>query len=187
MSEYNIKYGNIKPIDSADGEGVRVSLFVSGCNFHCKGCHNYEAWDFNYGKDFTEETMNEIYNYLDKSFISGFSVLGGEPLDPKNVEAVKKIINNVKNKFPDKNIWLWTGYDFEKLITYNILDIETLKNIDVLIDGQFILERRNLSLLHRGSDNQRVIDLKKTLPNVIFAPNPYCSHIDTDKIVLYCK
>ena len=197
MEEFTIKYGNIKPIDSADGEGVRVSLFVSGCNFKCKGCHNEEAWDFNYGKPFTNETLDYIDECLSKDYISGFSVLGGEPLDPKNVNDVIKIITHVHNKFPNKTIWLWTGNTLENIIKKELIDYHVLREmIDVLVDGPFILEQRDLTLKFRGSRNQRVIDVKKTFDATREAMlNETCTRLNTIqtnkgfmplRIVLYC-
>lgn len=182
--EYNINYANIKKIDSADGPGIRVSLFVSGCCFRCNGCHNSDAWDYNYGKPFTETTMNELYESIDKDFIEGFSILGGEPLDPKNAEAVKKIIKNVKEKFPNKTIWLWTAYTFNEIILKNILDVETLKCLDVIVDGPFELDKRSLSIKYRGSTNQRVIDVKKTLPKITVSEQQMS--IRDEDIIKYC-
>ena len=160
---FNINYANIKTIDTADGEGVRVALYVSGCSFRCEGCHNKDAWDYDYGKSFTEETLNYIIEHLDKNFIAGFSILGGEPLDERNREDVFKIITIIKEKFPNKTIWLWTGNTWEKIIKKEIIPVEILKKIDVIVDGPFILEKRNLSLKFRGSNNQRGIDVRETL------------------------
>lgn len=160
---FNINYANIKTIDTADGEGVRVALYVSGCSFKCEGCHNKDAWDYNYGEPFTEETLNYIIEHLDKNFIAGFSILGGEPLDERNREDVFKIISIIKEKFPNKTIWLWTGNTWEKIIKKEIIPLEILKKINVIVDGPFILEKRNLSLKFRGSSNQRVINVGETL------------------------
>ena len=109
-----MNYADIKRVDVANGEGVRVSVFVSGCNHHCKGCFNQCAWDFNYGNKFTEQEIDKIINYLDHDYISGLSLLGGEPLEPQNQEGLLPLVKKVKEKFPDKNIWCYTGFDFEK-------------------------------------------------------------------------
>lgn len=166
MSEFcnfKINYANIKSIDTADGEGVRVALYVSGCSFKCEGCHNKEAWDYNYGKPFTEETLISIIRNLSKKFIAGFSILGGEPLDENNRDDVFKIISIIKEKFPNKTIWLWTGNTWENIIKNDIIPKDILGKIDIIVDGPFILKERNLSLKFRGSNNQRVIDVKESL------------------------
>jgi anaerobic ribonucleoside-triphosphate reductase activating protein len=166
MSEFcnfKINYANIKSIDTADGEGVRVALYVSGCSFKCEGCHNKEAWDYNYGDPFTEETLISIIHDLNKKFIAGFSILGGEPLDEKNRDDVFKIISIIKEKFPNKTIWLWTGNTWENIIKNDIIPKDILGKIDIIVDGPFILKERNLSLKFRGSNNQRVIDVKESL------------------------
>ena len=134
-------YGNIKKTDIANGTGVRVSLFVSGCRRHCKDCFNSETWDFCYGNEFTDDTMNEIITAMDKEYIKGFSLLGGEP-------------------FPNKTIWCYSGFTFEELVG-ECEDI--LKYIDVLVDGAFVAEKKNLKLKFRGSENQRIINVKKSL------------------------
>lgn len=161
--DFTINYGNIKKIDSADGPGVRVALYVSGCLFRCKGCHNQEAQDYKYGKKFTETTLNEIIDALKVEYITGFSILGGEPLDPKNREDVFRIIEEIHKAVPEKSIWLWTGYEYCEILTF--IPKEILNYIDVIVDGPFILELRDLSLKFRGSRNQRVIDVKATLKN----------------------
>lgn len=162
--EFSIYYANIKDYDIADGIGVRVSLFVSGCNRHCEGCHNKDAWDFKYGKPFTQETLDSIVEKVNKDNITGFSILGGEPLDPKNVEDVKKIIKYVKTH-TNKSIWLWTSYTWEHILDAGILSEEILNMLDVIVDGEFILSKRDITLSWRGSNNQRVIDVKKSLAN----------------------
>lgn len=157
-------FGNIKFIDSVDGEGVRVSLFVSGCKNHCKGCFSEVTWDFNYGKEFTEIEENEILEALNKPYISGLTILGGDPMEEENQPVVLNLIRKVKEKFADsKNIWLYSGYIFEKDLIKGkrkhidgITD-EILKNVDVLVDGPFILEKRNITLKFRGSENQRLL------------------------------
>jgi anaerobic ribonucleoside-triphosphate reductase activating protein len=173
MHDFKINYGNIKTYDVGDGEGVRVSLFVSGCDFHCKECHNSEAWDYNYGNNFNQTTLNFLKHSISESYISGLSILGGEPLAPKNREDVFEIIREVKKEFPNKTIWLWSGYTFETIKEKNIIPIDVLNMIDVLVDGLFEIEKRDLSLKYRGSRNQRVIDIKKSL--------------ETDTIVNYCE
>ncbi len=160
-------YGAIKKTDIADGEGVRVSLFVSGCRNACPGCFNKETWDFNYGKPFTKETENEIIEALKPDFISGLTVLGGEPFEVENQEALLPFLERVKALYPQKTIWCYTGYILEKDLlpedgrrhcnqTPRILEL-----IDVLVDGPFILEQKNIMLQFRGSENQRIINLKE--------------------------
>lgn len=165
-----MNYADIKEVDIQDGEGVRVSLYVSGCHFHCKGCHNKEAWDFNYGKKFTDETIDRIVNLLDKSYITGLSILGGEPLEPINQQGLVKLVKTVKDKFPNKNIWCWTGYDFEKDIfgkMYKEFSFtkELLENIDIIVDGQFEEENKLVDLKFRGSTNQKKIDVQASIKN----------------------
>ena len=159
-----MKYANIKKHDIANGPGVRVSLFVSGCNHHCKGCFNSVAWDFNYGSEFTNDTINEIIEALDKNYIDGLSLLGGEPLEELNQQDVLKLITEVKEKTPDRTIWLYSGFTYEqinKMKTKEINDI--IKNIDVLVDGKFEIDLYDPSLFFRGSSNQRIINIKETL------------------------
>ncbi len=155
-----MNYAAIKKTDIANGPGVRVSLFVSGCRRHCKGCFNSETWDFNYGNLFGKSTMNEILEALDKEYIEGFSILGGEPFENENKETVYNVIRTVKEKFPQKTIWCYSGFCFEELAesSRNILEL-----IDVLVDGAFVEEKKNLRLKFRGSENQRIIDVKKSL------------------------
>lgn len=161
-----MNYAEIKYPDIANGPGVRVSLFVSGCTFHCKGCFNEIAWDFDYGKSFTEEVENDILRKLAPSYVNGLTILGGEPLHPSNRGAVARFIRKVKLIYPAKTIWVYTGYQCEDLlreyhIDYDIRDI--LNHIEVLVDGQFEEDRRNISLRFRGSENQRLIDIPETL------------------------
>lgn len=165
-----MKYADIKELDIQDGEGARVSIYVSGCHFHCKGCHNKEAWDFNYGKDFTEKEIDYIIDLMDNDYISGLSILGGEPLELVNQKGLVPLVNKVKERFPDKNIWCYTGYDFEKDIMndmYNKYDFtkEFLNNVDIMVDGQFIEEKKLTDLKFRGSYNQRKIDVKSSIQN----------------------
>lgn len=157
-----MNYATIKKTDVANGPGVRVSLFVSGCRHACKGCFNSEAWDFNYGKPFTDAVMEEIITALQHEYIEGFSVLGGEPFEPENRGTVLEVIKAVKQKYPDMNIWCYSGFLFEELRkTETSKDILNL--IDVLVDGKFVEEKKNLRLKFRGSENQRLIDVKKSL------------------------
>ena len=164
-----MNYGNIKKNDIANGIGVRTSLFVSGCTHHCKGCFNPETWDFNYGKPFTKETEDEIILSLKPYYIQGLTVLGGEPFEAANQEVLYPFIKRIKKEFPQKDIWFYSGYLLEELTgkienkrcrtdcTDGLLSL-----IDVLVDGEFIEEQKNISLRFRGSENQRLIDLKKT-------------------------
>lgn len=163
-----MKYAAIKKCDVANGPGVRVSVFVSGCNHHCKGCFNEKAWDFNYGEDFSDEIIDGIINDLDKEYISGLTLLGGEPLERANQQGLVKLVKKVKEKLPNKSIWCYTGFDYEKDVMGQMYKNwpetkELINNIDVLVDGKFELEKRNLNLKFRGSENQRLIDVKKSM------------------------
>jgi anaerobic ribonucleoside-triphosphate reductase activating protein len=156
-------YGAIKNIDIANGVGVRVSLFVSGCRNHCKGCFQPQTWDFHYGKEFDENTEREIFSYLDHWYIKGFSLLGGEPFEEENQKVLAPFLKRIKNRFPDKDIWCWTGYTLEQLQTvkYTAVTDSMLSCIDVLVDGRFEEDKKDLMLKFRGSSNQRV--LKKSV------------------------
>lgn len=163
-----MNYADIKQYDVANGPGVRISLFVSGCTHHCEGCFNQVAWDFNYGSPFTEETVELILSYLKPEFIAGLTLLGGEPFEPQNQKALLPLIRRVRKAYPEKNIWCYTGYDFEKDLLGNMgktcpETMEILKNIDVLVDGKFILEKKDLGLRFRGSSNQRLIKVAESL------------------------
>ena len=163
-----MNYASIKPVDVANGTGVRVSLFVSGCTHRCKGCFNSEAWDFDYGDLYTEETQKYILSCLDKTYIRGLSLLGGEPFDPHNQDTLIKLLKEVKEKFPQKDIWCYTGYDFDKDLNgefaeQNKSTSELLSMIDILVDGEFVLALKNPSLKFRGSSNQRIIDVQASL------------------------
>lgn len=163
-----MNYASIKPVDVANGTGVRVSLFVSGCTHRCKGCFNSEAWDFDYGDLYTEETQKYILSCLDKTYIRGLSLLGGEPFDPHNQGTLIKLLKEVKEKFPKKDIWCYTGYDFDKDLNgefaeQNKSTSELLSMIDILVDGEFVLALKNPSLKFRGSSNQRIIDVQASL------------------------
>ena len=157
-----MKYAKIRKMDISNGEGVRVSLFVQGCSFHCKNCFNQETWDFNGGKEFTTAEIQKIIELADKDYIAGLSILGGEPLHNNNVDEVCHIVATFKEKFPNKDIWLWTGFKFEDAIKDSKRKL-ILCNIDVLIDGQFEEDKKDITLKWRGSSNQRVIDCKKSL------------------------
>ena len=153
-----MNYGKIKPVDVANGEGVRVSLFVSGCPHHCKGCFNQELWDHEAGEPFDGDTLKKILDACEPSHIAGLSLLGGEPLDPKNLLNVQTIAQIFKRQFPNKTIWCYTGYRWE-----NISHLPILKYIDVLVDGQFVEGLKDPRLKFRGSSNQRIIMVKPSL------------------------
>ena len=152
------RYNKIRKMDISNGPGVRVSIFMQGCIFHCEGCFNPETWNFKCGNEFTDDTINEVLALCEPSHIKGLSILGGEPMHPKNIEATTKLAKEFKKKYPDKTIWSWTGFNFE-----DIKDKEVFKYIDVLIDGQFKIALRNPNLRWKGSSNQRVIDVQKSL------------------------
>ena len=163
-----MNYAAIKPVDIANGPGVRVSLFVSGCTHHCKGCFNAEAWDFSYGEPFTEEIKEQILKDLGHDYIAGLTLLGGEPMEPQNQPGVLSLVQKVKERFPQKDIWCYTGYDFEKDILGSMMqesDVtrELVSLLDVIVDGKFVQEKRNLMLKFRGSENQRILDVKRSL------------------------
>lgn len=163
-----MNYATIKPCDVANGTGVRVSVFVSGCNHHCKGCFNEEAWDFNYGKEFTQDTINEILEDMDHDYIAGLSLLGGEPFEYVNQKGLVELVHKVKERFPEKTIWCYTGFDFEKDIMGKMCQNweetrELIHAIDVLVDGKFEIEKKNLSLKFRGSENQRIINVPESI------------------------
>ena len=160
-----MNYATIKNCDIANGPGVRVSLFVSGCTHRCPGCFNEVAWDFNYGEPFTEETIESILDMLRPSYIKGLTLLGGEPFEPQNQADVVKLLRRIKAELPEKSIWAFSGYLFEKdMLSGRIGDVsEYLSYLDVLVDGPFVQAKKNLSLRFRGSENQRIIDVKASL------------------------
>ena len=163
-----MNYATIKPRDIANGPGVRVSLFVSGCTHRCPGCFNQEAWDFSFGEPFTQEVIDRILLDLSPSFVRGLTLLGGEPFDPRNQPAILELLRQVKAKFPEKSIWAFSGYLFDKDILPGKLGdpavtAEYLSYLDVLVDGPFIESQKNLTLRFRGSENQRLIDVPKSL------------------------
>lgn len=154
-----MRYNKIRKMDISNGPGVRVSIFMQGCTFNCKNCFNPETHDFNGGKELTDEVIEHILELAKKEYIEGLSILGGEPLHPKNISASTKLAKKFKETYPEKTIWIWTGFNYEN----NLKDKEILKYIDYLVDGQFIEEQKNPKLKYAGSSNQRVIDIKKTL------------------------
>lgn len=154
-----MNYCGLKKTDIANGPGVRVSLFVSGCRNRCKGCFNPESWDFHFGKPFTEEAANEIIEALRPSWIQGLSVLGGDPMEPENQMALLPFLERVRAELPDKDIWLYTGYRFESVFGSPIMAL-----IDVIVDGPFVEEEKDISLVFWGSRNQRIIRLEKGRP-----------------------
>ena len=160
-----MNYANIKNCDIANGPGVRVSLFVSGCTHHCPGCFNQVAWDFAYGQPFTEETIQTILDMLRPDYIRGLTLLGGEPFEPQNQGAVVALLRRIKAEMPEKTVWAFTGYLLEKdLLSGRLGDTrEYLSYLDVLVDGPFIEAKKNLNLQFRGSENQRIIDMRATL------------------------
>ena len=161
-------YGNIKKNDIANGEGVRVSLFVSGCRNKCKNCFNPETWNFAYGKPFNHDTEGEIIKALSPSWINGLTILGGEPFEEENQKDLVEFIKKVRKTFPDKTIWMYSGYLFDQDLVpvygrkHTSVTIDILKNIDILVDGRFVEELKNLSLKFRGSTNQRIIQVKES-------------------------
>ena len=160
-----MNYAAIKNCDIANGPGVRVSLFVSGCTHRCPGCFNEVAWDFDYGQPFTEETVEQILRMLAPAHIRGLTLLGGEPFEPENQAAVVELLRQVRRKFPEKSVWAFSGYLFEKdILSGRLGDTrEYLSYLDVLVDGPFVESKKNLSLRFRGSENQRLIDVPASL------------------------
>ena len=168
-------YGEIKKCDIANGEGVRVSLFVSGCTHHCPGCFNQDTWDFDYGKEYTQETEDEILKALSPGYINGLSLLGGEPFEPQNQEVLVRLLRKVKEQYPEKNIWCYSGYLFDKELLSESrarceYTDEMLSMLDVLVDGRFVEALKDTRLVFRGSSNQRVIDVQKSLETGTVVP-----------------
>lgn len=182
-----MRYAQVRSMDISNGEGVGVSLFVQGCPFHCKNCFNSDTWDFNGGKEWTEETKNKFMELIDRPYIKHVSFLGGECLAEQNLDEVLSLIKEIRISFPKKSIWLYTGYNFDLLKSqYNeykytpfaanadewLTRWEIISNVNILVDGEYIDEQRDLTLAYRGSKNQHVIDVKQSLAQ--------------NKIVLYC-
>ena len=154
-----MNYAGIKKIDVANGPGVRVSLFVSGCRNHCEGCFNPETWDFNYGQPFTKKTEKEIIKAVRPSWIQGLSILGGEPMEPENQRALLPFLKRLRIFLPDKDVWLYTGYRFE-----SVSGSPLLPYVNVVVDGPFLIDQKDAGLPFRGSRNQRIIPLEKGKP-----------------------
>ena len=163
--EFKMNYATIKPRDIANGPGVRVSLFVSGCTHHCPGCFNQEAWDFSYGEPFTQEVVDRILELLRPGFVRGLTLLGGEPFEPQNQGPIVDLLRQVKAQMPEKSIWAFSGYLFDRdILSGRLGDTrEYLSYLDVLVDGPFIQAKKNLALRFRGSENQRLIDVPASL------------------------
>lgn len=172
-----MNFAEIKTNDIANGEGVRTSLFVSGCRHHCPECFNYMTWDFCYGRPFTEDTEKEILESVKPVWIAGLSLLGGEPFEPENQKPLLALLKKFKQEYPQKNVWCYSGFTFEEITgkeasrAFTDSSVKMLEYIDVLVDGRYIEKLKNISLKFRGSENQRVIDVQKTL--------------EQNKIVLY--
>lgn len=170
-----MNYAQIRSMDISNGEGIGVSLFVQGCDFHCKNCFNSETWEFSKGQEWNDKTKNQFLKLIETPFIQRVSILGGEPLHPKNVQNVLKIVDEIRVSYPTKNIWLYTGYTWEQIMHPVITDInseqlkmlqmrkELVSKCNVLIDGRYVDELRDISLHWRGSSNQRVINVQETL------------------------
>lgn len=185
-----MRYASIRNLDISNGEGVGVSFFVQGCPFHCKNCFNSETWDFNGGKEWTEETKNKFMELINRPYIKRVSFLGGECLADQNLDEILKLVKQIRISFPEKTIWLYTGFEWNQIINIKVMqpifsceDLENkiqnvlkrqeiIKQCDVLVDGEYIDEQKDLSLKFRGSSNQRVIDVKQSLTQ--------------NKVVLYC-
>ena len=154
-----MRYNLIRKMDISNGPGVRVSVFMQGCSFHCKNCFNSSTWDFEGGKEFNNNTIDEVLELCNNSYIKGLSILGGEPMHPKNIEATTELAKKFKEKYPDKNLWVWSGFKFDE----DLKGKEVLNYVDVLVDGRYVDELRNPTLKWRGSSNQRVIDVQKSM------------------------
>lgn len=165
-----MNYADIKRCDVANGPGIRVSLFVSGCTHHCKECFNPETWDFNYGSPFTENEIEQIIEYMSPDYIKGITILGGEPFEHPNQQGLLPLLRRIRNVYPEKNIWCFSGYDFEKDILGRMVKEweeteEMLSYIDVLVDGEFMVDKKDLTLVFKGSSNQRTILVQESLRN----------------------
>ena len=161
-----MNYANIKTYSIENGTGVRVSLFVSGCTHHCKDCFNEQAWDFEYGNPFTEDTENAVIEALTPDYMAGITLLGGEPMEPVNQRGLLPLLKRIRKELPQKAVWAYTGYVYEDLLEGGRAHCEVTEELlslcDILVDGPFIAEKKNISLRFRGSENQRIIDLKAT-------------------------
>ena len=161
-----MNYGAIKKCDIANGVGVRTGLFVSGCTHHCKGCFQPETWNFDYGERYTKETQDEIIESLRPDYVDGITLLGGEPFEPENQRELVKLLRRIKKELPQKTVWSFSGYTYEELTgdSRAVCEVtnEMLSMLDVLVDGEFVEAKRNISLRFRGSENQRLIDMNKT-------------------------
>ena len=163
-----MRYNLVRKMDISNGPGVRVSVFMQGCEFHCKNCFNPETWNFEGGKEFTDEIINDILDLCSPKHIVGLSILGGEPMHPKNIDGTTKLAKAFKEKYPNKTLWAWSGFKFDEYVK----DKEIVKYLDVLVDGQYVDELHDPTLKWRGSSNQRVIDVQKSLQE--------------GKIILFC-
>ena len=184
-----MNYANIKFNDIANGEGVRTSLFVSGCTHHCKGCFNSETWDFNFGKPYTKEVEDKIIESLRPAHINGLTLLGGEPMEPANQKVLLELVKRVKKEFPNKNIWCYSGYLFDEELTkpsraYAPWTSEFLSYIDVLIDGEFKIDLKDITLRFKGSSNQRIIDVQESLKQNKVVLSPFNEKTTIRKMVV---
>ena len=176
-----MNYADIKQYDVANGPGVRISVFVSGCNHHCKDCFNEVAWDFNYGTPFTEETIETVIEYMKPSYIAGLTLLGGEPMEPANQKGLLPLVRRVKEVYPEKTIWCFTGFLYDRDIVETMFDTvpetrELVSYFDVMVDGKFIAELKNVNLRFKGSSNQRTIMVQDSLDRkeiVLWDPPQY--------------
>ena len=176
-----MNYAKIDKVSVADGIGIRTVLYVSGCSLHCKGCHNPECWDHSFGKPFTEDTMQELLLDLKEDYIQGVTISGGHPLDSFNLPEVYEIVKRIKMVYPNKDIWLYTGYTWEQILIQDQIyedhevnspsALDVVKYCDVIVDGPYMEELRDTTLAFRGSSNQRIIDVKNTLKVMKFKPN----------------
>lgn len=158
-----MRYSQIIPFDVCNGEGIGLSLFVQGCRFYCKGCFNSETWNFNGGKEWDEEIKNKFFELIGRPYIKRISILGGEPLADENISEIYNLISEIKKRFPNKNIWLYTGYEWNEITTEPNKRYHIISKCDVIVDGKYIEEQRDITLPFRGSKNQRIIDVKKSL------------------------
>ena len=154
-----MRYNLIRKMDISNGPGIRVSIFMQGCAFHCKNCFNKETWDFKGGKEFTNKTINEVLDLCSKEHIKGLSILGGEPMHPDNIDGTTRLAKAFKEKYPEKNLWIWSGFKFDE----DLKDKDVLNYVDVLVDGVYQDELHDPTLKWRGSSNQRVIDVQKSI------------------------